>query len=108
MMKEHYFNPARGQLLGTATETAPPPKSRSNEVSEQLEALGVSLARLHSFLSEIESRLTPVIRPIPAGGAESAQTGQAMCHVANEIHGHCCGVDSASARVLQILDRLGL
>lgn len=109
MDRDMYMSPKRNPVLGMASEmaTKPPPTS-NNEVSEQLGELGASLEKLHNYLFQLESRLDPVLRPIPVGGAESAQSGQTMCPIANEIYGHRGGVDSAATRILHILDRLGI
>lgn len=105
MIKENYLGP--GKLLGTASEMATP-KYHGNEIGEQLSELGEALTQLHNYLSQLESRLDPVLRPIPVGGDQSPQCRESMCPVANEIHGHRCGVDSASTRIVHILDRLGI
>lgn len=109
MDRNMYMSPKRGSVIGSASEMAiQPPSTSSNEVSEQLGQLGDSLAQLHSYLSQLESRLDPVLRPVPIGCAESAQSGQTMCPIANEIYGHRGSVDSAATRILHILDRLGI
>lgn len=85
--------------------SAPPPRP---VIQQGLDVQEQALGRLHTTISDLESRLSLVLENTPTPQDGNAAISKDVPQILDRVHRHAGGIDAASSRIDRLIARLQL